>query len=82
MSASAEVIIESMPNVILVPERASFIHEGKPAVWVQKGQEFEIRQIEVGNRNDSDIVVLSGLEEGEFVALEDPEEAAARAKKL
>ncbi len=82
MSASAEVIIESMPGVILIPERASFIHEGEPAVWVQRDQEFEIRHIEVGNRNDSDLVVLSGLEEGEVVALENPEEAAKRAKKL
>jgi HlyD family secretion protein len=82
MSASAEVIIESLPDVILVPERASFLHEGKPSVYVQKGQEFEIREIEVGQRNDSDIVVLNGLQDGEVVALEDPDEAAKRAKKL
>ncbi len=82
MSASAEVIIESLPDVILVPERASFLYEGKPAVYVQKGKGFEIREIEVGRRNDSDLVVLNGLQEGEVVALEDPEEAARRAKKL
>ena len=82
MSASAEVIIEALPDVILIPERASFIQDGKPAVYVQNGQEFELREIEVGQRNDSDIVVLSGLAEGEVVALEDPQEAAQRAKKL
>jgi len=82
MSATAEVIIESMPDVLMIPERASFVHNGKPAVYVQMGKEFEIREIEVGQRNDDELVVLSGLNEGEIVALEDPAEAAQRAKEL
>jgi len=82
MSASAEVIIESQPGVLLIPIRASFMHNGKPAVYVQKGLQFEIRPITVGKRNDSEMVVLSGLKEGEQVALENPQEAAKRAKKL
>jgi D-arabinose 5-phosphate isomerase GutQ len=62
--------------------RASFVHAGKPAVYVQKGHAFHIRTIQVGKRNENDIVVLSGLRDGESVALEDPAEAAKRAKKL
>ncbi|HBY58757.1 MAG TPA: hypothetical protein DEH78_02975 [Solibacterales bacterium] len=82
MSASAEVIIESDPNSLLIPIKASFMHQGKPAVWVQKGQSFEIRKIEVGKRNETDMVVLKGLKAGELVTLENPEEAAKKAKKL
>jgi HlyD family secretion protein len=82
MSASAEVVIEKQPNSLLIPIRASFVHKGKPAVYVQKGQSFEVRNIEVGKRNDTDIVVLGGLKEGEMVALENPIEAAKRSKKL
>lgn len=82
MSASAEIIIERDPNTILIPNRASFTHNGKPAVYVQKGQEFAVREIEVGKRNDTDIIVLKGLREGEVVALENPIEAAKKAKKL
>jgi hypothetical protein len=37
--------------------------------------------IEAGRRNDEDMVVLKGLREGELVTLEDPTEAAKRAKK-
>jgi RND family efflux transporter MFP subunit len=81
MSASAEVIIERDPKALLIPIRASFTYQGKPAVWVQKGQNFRIRPITVGKRNDEDIVVLSGLKEGELVTLENPAEAAKRAKK-
>jgi len=82
MSASAEVVIEKQPGALLIPIRASFMHNGKPAVYVQKGQQFEVRNIEVGKRNDTDIVVVSGVKEGEMVALENPAEAAKRAKKI
>ncbi len=82
MSCSAEVIIESVPNALLIPARASFMSKGKPAVWIQKGQRFEVRQIEVGKRNDTDIVVVSGLQAGDVIAMEDPNEVAKRAKKL
>lgn len=82
MSGSAEVIIESAPNALLIPARASFVNKGKPAVWVQRGAGYEIRPIEVGKRNESDMVVLKGLREGETIYLENPVEAAKRAKKL
>jgi HlyD family secretion protein len=82
MSATAEIIIESQPNVLLIPVRASFVHNGKPAVYVQRGQNFTIREIKVGKRNDNDIVVLGGLRESELVTLENPTEALKRAKKL
>lgn len=81
MSASAEVIIEREPSVLLIPSRASFLQKGKPAVFIQKGQQFLVRTIEVGRRNDEDLVVRSGLKEGELVTLENPAEAAKRAKK-
>lgn len=82
MSGSADIIIESASNAIMIPARASFVNKGKPAVWVQRGAGYEIRQIEVGKRNETDMVVLSGLREGETVYLENPIEAAKRAKKL
>jgi HlyD family secretion protein len=81
MSASAEIIVEKQPNVLLIPSRASFLAHGKPAVYVQKGNAFLTRTIEVGRRNDEDLVVLKGLKQGELVTLESPEEAAKRARK-
>jgi multidrug resistance efflux pump len=82
MSASAEIVIESEPNALLIPARASFLQNGKPAVYVQRGNQFLVRQIEVGKRNESDIVVLKNLRAGEVVTLESPLEAAKRARKL
>jgi HlyD family secretion protein len=81
MSASAEIIIERQPNMLLIPIRASFNQNGKPAVYVQIGQNFVVRPIRVGRRNDDDIIVTGGLREGEIVTLESPADAAKRARK-
>ncbi len=81
MSSSAEVIIERQSNMLLIPVRASFDKDGKPATYVQIGKNFVVRQIEVGKRNDDDIIVTGGLREGEIVTLESPAEAIKRAKK-
>jgi multidrug efflux pump subunit AcrA (membrane-fusion protein) len=83
MSATGIVLIESQPGVLLIPGKASFQQNGKPHVWVQRGAtSWEARQIEVGKRNDNDIIVTRGLKEGERIALENPAEAAKRNKKL
>jgi multidrug efflux pump subunit AcrA (membrane-fusion protein) len=81
MSASAEIIIEKQPSMLMIPVRASFDKDGKPAAYVQEGKSFSLRPIAVGKRNDDDIVVTGGLKEGEIVTLESPAEAAKRAKK-
>ncbi|HNY40892.1 MAG TPA: HlyD family secretion protein [Bryobacteraceae bacterium] len=82
MSASAEIVIDRQPSSLLIPLKASFSQGGKPMVWVQRGQGFEVRPIEVGRRNDSDIMVTAGLREGDRVALENPAEVAKRSKKF
>jgi len=81
MSSSTEIIVERQPNMLLIPVRASFDKDGKPAVYVQSGKSFTVRPIEVGKKNDEDIIVTAGLKEGEIVALENPAEALKRAKK-
>ena len=81
MSASTEIIIERQPNSLLIPSRASFAKDGKPAVFEQVGKAFVTRPIEVGKQNDEDVIVTGGLKEGDVVTLENPAESAKRAKK-
>ncbi len=81
MSSTAEIIIERVPNTLLIPIRASFDKDGKPAAYLQVGKNFTMRMIQVGKKNDEDIIVTSGLREGDIVTLENPAEAAKRAKK-
>src|SRR6185369_11189286 len=81
MSASTEIIIEREANSLLIPSRASFAKDGKPAVFIQKGKDFVAKNIEVGKQNDEEVIVTGGLQEGDVVTLENPAEAAKRAKK-
>ncbi len=81
MSATAEIVIERQPNQLLIPTRASFDKDGKPAVYVQIGKNFVTREVQIGKRNDEEIVITGGVKEGEIVTLESPAEAAKKAKK-
>src|SRR5262249_58466454 len=78
MSATAEVIIERQPNAMLIPVKSSFEIDGKPTVFVQKGNQFRRQAIKAGKRNTNDLVVLAGLSEGQTIALENPEAAARK----
>jgi multidrug efflux pump subunit AcrA (membrane-fusion protein) len=82
MTGSATILIRTVSAKALIPLRASFFSNGQPAVYVQKGHEFQLHAIKVGERNDKDLIVTEGLKEGDIVALENPVEAAKRAKKL
>jgi RND family efflux transporter MFP subunit len=81
MSSTSEIIIQREPGVLLIPSRASFARNGKPAVYLQAGKDFQTRQIQIGEQNDEDLIVTGGLKEGDVVALENPAEALKKAKK-
>jgi hypothetical protein len=82
--ADAEIIVENLPNVIHIPYQAVIDQRGQPVVYVQtQPGRFEPRRVRLGQRSESRIVVLEGLEEGQVIALESPEASAEqdRAKK-
>jgi len=73
MSASVEVIVEERPNVLVIPAKASFQIEGRPTVFVRSGNGFRRQIIDVLARNANEIVVSGDINEGEVIALENPE---------
>ena len=78
MSCTVDVIVERRPEVLVVPAKASFQIDGKPHVFVADGGSFRQRPIEVASRNSEDIVIASGVEEGERIALVNPRTEALR----
>jgi hypothetical protein len=77
--ADAEIIVEKIPDAVHIPFQGVFEVDGKPTVFVQKGDNrFELRHVELGKRSESQITVRSGLEEGEMIALTAPSEFADR----
>ncbi|MCK4461085.1 MAG: efflux RND transporter periplasmic adaptor subunit [candidate division Zixibacteria bacterium] len=69
MSASCDVIIERIPDVVSVPLEAVFEEEGQTVVYLGNKKK---REVEVGRRNDVAIEILSGLEGGHEVCLLNP----------
>jgi HlyD family secretion protein len=81
MSGTATITTKRVPNALLIPARANFDDHGKPAAFLQSGKAFASRHIQIGDRNEDDVIVTGGLKEGDIVALEDPVELAKKAKK-
>jgi multidrug efflux pump subunit AcrA (membrane-fusion protein) len=82
MSAHADVETEKLTGVTLIPSRAVFEHNGRIVAWVKQGKNFEMRKIETGKKGDGQTEVLSGLQPGDVVALEEPKsETDAKSSK-
>ncbi len=70
--ADIEIIVEKVPDAIHIPVQAVFEREGKPVVYVKKGDQFEERVIKPLKRSESVMVVAGGVQPGELVALSNP----------
>ena len=81
MSATVEIVVQRISDVLVIPSKASTQIDGRPTVFVKDGAGFRRTPIEVSATNGTEIVVASGLEEGDEIALENPE-LAARGRNL
>jgi RND family efflux transporter MFP subunit len=79
-TGEVKIMVNELPNVLLVPVQAVGQLEGTHYAYVSNGSDIERRQIEVGENNDKFVEVKSGLVEGEKVALDARARLAAEAK--
>lgn len=70
--ADVEIIVDKIPNAISIPTQAVFEKDGKLIAYVKKGKAFEERAFKPLKRSESTMVVASGLQPDEVVALSDP----------
>lgn len=82
MSATVEVIVQRIEDVLVIPSKASTQMDGRPTVFVRSGTGYSRTPIEVAATNGTEIVVSSGLEEGDVIALENPEMEAGQSRDL
>ena len=78
MSTTVEIIVQRIEDVLVIPSKASTQIDGKPTVFVQDGVNYRRVPIEVAATNGTEIVVAAGLEEGDVIALENPETTEGR----
>ncbi|MBA7692988.1 Macrolide export protein MacA [subsurface metagenome] len=71
MSATADIIISERSGVLLVPDRAiNQDSQGNPIVYVVVDEQIEERPVVIGISDGYQTEIVSGLEEGEIVAIE------------
>jgi multidrug efflux pump subunit AcrA (membrane-fusion protein) len=74
----ATLLVQDLPDVIAVPREAIFRdEETNPYVFRQNGGDYERVDVELGPIALGRVVVESGLEGGDVIALEDPTRIAA-----
>jgi multidrug efflux pump subunit AcrA (membrane-fusion protein) len=79
--SSLRVVIDGreIPDALHQPRQSVFEKNGKNYVFVQVGDRFDRRDVKVVNRTESR-AVISGLNEGDVIALIDPDIATQRAR--
>jgi HlyD family secretion protein len=74
MTVQITVIADRVPNAIAIPAQASFSKSGQTVAYVWNGTKFIERAIQIEKRSRDRLLVASGLNAGDLVALKDPTE--------
>ena len=79
--SSLRVVIDGreIKDALHVPRQAVFEKAGRNYVFLETGDRFERRDVKVLNATESR-AVISGLHEGDVIALVDPDVAVSRTK--
>ncbi|HUU30019.1 MAG TPA: efflux RND transporter periplasmic adaptor subunit [archaeon] len=72
MTVSCQIIVNRVPDTLLIPLEALFKKNGDNIVYVQNGSGFEPRKVKTGIESDNYVIVSEGLKEGDRIALVDP----------
>jgi len=72
MTAALRVEVERVPNSIVIPAEAVFDKAGRMVAYVLANDSYQERTLQIGRRSGGQVLVASGLKQGERVALKDP----------
>jgi multidrug resistance efflux pump len=72
LSASVDILVGDEADQLIIPRSAIAMRGGESLVWVRQGNRFVERKIELGGGNFVESAVLSGLNEGDQVAVQPP----------
>jgi RND family efflux transporter MFP subunit len=72
MTTSNEVVMATLVDTLFIPIEAIFEKDGKPIVYKMYGSSPRPLEVGTGTKNSNYIVVSSGLQGGDKVALRDP----------
>lgn len=74
---TATLVLDEIPDALIVPLQAVFERDGKKVVFRRSGRGFQPVEVTLGPVSLGEAVVTDGLKEGDRVALRDPEQDVA-----
>ena len=72
LTGSAEVVLNSEKETMILPRAAVFEENGGSFVFVQGSQGWVKKQVESGLSSFTEVAIRSGLQKGDVVALQRP----------
>ncbi len=69
LTAQAQILVDEIPNALQIPVQAVMQHAEEYFTLVKRGGDFIAQSVDIGANNDSFVVVRSGLEESDEVAM-------------
>lgn len=69
MTAEVRIFVDRRSDALQVPVQALYEHKGRLFCLVQRGDQWETREVQIGAASDKKAVVLSGLNEGDVVVV-------------
>jgi hypothetical protein len=72
MTAKVEILVDQLTEAVFVPVQSITTIDGAPVCYILKEGQFVPRSVELGESNDSFVVVRAGLDEGDLVQLNAP----------
>ena len=69
---SAILMLDEIEDALVIPRDAVFGEDDKKIVYVRKGWDFEAVEVRLGVVALGRVVIESGLEEGDLIALQNP----------
>lgn len=81
MLADVEIIVEKIPDAIHVPTQAIFERDNKYFVYLRGPKGFAEQPVTIARRTESTVVLSSGVNPGDTVAMADPFAKPGSSKK-
>ena len=69
LTAEARIVVKEIPDALLLPTQAIFAHGGRRYAITFNDGKWDKVEVVVGPANDREVVILSGLSEGDEVVL-------------
>ena len=81
-SANCKIVLDRVPDTIVVPQVSIFEKDSMKVVYVQKKDGYELRQVITGKSSPERAIITKGLKRNEIISLIEPSSGLIKLKTL